>query len=59
MACYVWALGEEADFQALNCQPSTKVDMRQHVQSRSFHKKNPEPENRVQDKASQEIGKIL
>ncbi len=26
------ALGEEADFEALNCQPSTKVDTRQNVQ---------------------------
>ena len=26
------ALGEEADLEALNCQPSTKVDTRQNVQ---------------------------
>ena len=26
-----WALGEGADFEALNCQPSTKVDTRQDV----------------------------
>lgn len=24
-------LGEEADYEALNCQPSTKVDTRQNV----------------------------
>jgi hypothetical protein len=28
----VLALGEEADFEALNCQPSSKVDTRQNVQ---------------------------
>jgi len=28
----VLALGEEADFEALNCQPSTKFDKRQNVQ---------------------------
>jgi hypothetical protein len=28
----VLALGEEADFEALNCQPSTKFDTRQNVQ---------------------------
>jgi hypothetical protein len=28
----VLALGEEADLEALNCQPSTKVDTRQNVQ---------------------------
>jgi hypothetical protein len=31
-AANVLALGEEADFEALNCQPSTKVDTRQDVQ---------------------------
>jgi len=32
MTANVLALGEEADFEALNCQPSTKVDTRQNVQ---------------------------
>jgi len=32
MAGNVPALGEEVDFEALNCQPSTKVDTRRNVQ---------------------------
>jgi len=32
LADNVLALGEEADFEAQNCQPSTKVDTRQNVQ---------------------------
>jgi hypothetical protein len=32
LAANVLALGEEADFEALNCQPNTKVDTRQNVQ---------------------------
>jgi len=32
LAPNVLALGEEADFEALYCQPSTKADARQNVQ---------------------------
>lgn len=32
MGANVLALGEEADFEELNCQPSIKVDTRQNVQ---------------------------
>jgi hypothetical protein len=38
MTANVLALGEEADFKALNCLPSTKVDTRQNVQLTIQHR---------------------